>query len=146
LFGEMGELFLGQLRGLPEEELTTVIRQAVVEAADESPESAVAGDARTLLVCEFNLFVALDVRDGSLDDLTFWSRRAIMSARTLDALVKRTVAGWVAETLPDERFALRAHVTLAPEFARDVLDLIETEPGPNAALLKLFHDADHSTT
>lgn len=143
VFGELFASVREQLRGVSDEQFT----QAFTEAArtvTRDPAEYLTADARTLIRWELTLFVALDTRTESLEELTFWAHRAIVCSREVRALMAHTPSMLLLEPRQDERFQLQAHVTLAPESARHVLDLLDASPGPNTALRDLFDERHRS--
>lgn len=126
-----------QLRGLTDEELTRALENTAELVAGD-PTEHLTPETRAFLRWELRLFMALDARTESLDELTYWAHQAIVSSREVRALMGRTPSALLVESRPDQRFALPAHVTLAPESAGRVLDLLDASPGPNAALRELF--------
>lgn len=142
-FGEFIALAAEQLRGITDEQLTRTFMDAAEMVAGD-PIEYLTAEARAFLRWELRLFMALDARTETLDELTYWAHQAIVSSREVRALMGRTLSMLLVEQRPDQRFALPAHVTLAPESASRILDLLDASPGPNAALRELFNERDRS--
>ncbi len=95
-YGVLMESLVAVLGGLNAVELSTLLTELEQNAA---AEISLGSDAERLVVrFQLDVLVALDVLDAPLDELTFWSFRALTDARRVEALpAPVAVAGFAGE-------------------------------------------------